>query len=380
MKYPQDDFYTDYENEYKDLEFDNTQQENAVKIYNTSKRLPKRQFILMLLLVFPITVCIGLAIKVIVMIPSITFIGNALKGFLGSLFYHVSIISGIVISYKAVQRFSVMGDDEHHPVTEKHTVFLIACALMCCLTARFNDINWLIPIPFILSVLLTVFSFRFYTPFEKKFFTAMMTASVVSSLIVQIPNITYTFSPVYNLHYETDYYFVSQESITPKNQTAKYYVDGDIPYDMIFSCYGTISDHDSLQSDIMNYEDSDTSHNFDCDTEIKEILRNITKDNLQRYDESFFEDNILIIIPIQYGNNADRIDVSKISLKSNSMTIFYDIYESNESEDTFSEQFCFTFIALAKNQNMEWDYENINYYSIGMETNIISTGDTLPHL
>ena len=88
MKYPQDDFYTDYENEYKDLEFDNTQQENAVKIYNTSKRLPKRQFILMLLLVFPITVCIGLAIKVIVITPSITFIGNALKGFLGSLFYH----------------------------------------------------------------------------------------------------------------------------------------------------------------------------------------------------------------------------------------------------------------------------------------------------
>ena len=66
MKYPQDDFYTDYENEYKDLEPDKTQQEKAVHIYGTSKRLVKRQFILMLLLIFPITVCIGLAIKTII--------------------------------------------------------------------------------------------------------------------------------------------------------------------------------------------------------------------------------------------------------------------------------------------------------------------------
>ena len=100
-----------------------------------------------------------------------------------------------------------------------------------------------------------------------------------------------------------------------------------------------------------------------------EILRNITKDNLQRYSEDFFKDNILIIIPIQYGNNADRIDISKISLKSNSMTIDYDIYESTENISL--NEFFFVFIALAKNQNMKWDYESINNYSIDMEQNTI---------
>lgn len=371
MKYPQDDFYTDYENEYKDLEPDKTQQEKAVHIYGTSKRLVKRQFILMLLLIFPITVCIGLAIKTIILIPSLTFIVNAIKGLLASFFYPVSIISGIIISYKAVQRSSVMGDDDNHPVTEKHTFFLIACALMCYFTARFSDINWTILIPFILSILLTIFSFKFYTALEKKFFTAIMIVSVVSSMAVQIPNIMYTFSPVYNLIYKTDYYFVSKESIIQKNQNAKYYIDENIPYDMVLSSYGIINDYESFQDDILEYDNDFKFHKFECDREIMEILRNITKDNLQRYSEDFFKDNILIIIPIQYGNNADRIDISKISLKSNSMTIDYDIYESNESENISLNEFCFVFIALAKNQNMKWDYESINNYSIDMEQNTI---------
>ena len=375
MQYPQGDFYKDYSDEYKDLEPDNTQQGRAEHFYNSSKRLAKRQFILMLLLVFPITVFIGLLIKIIIMIPSLTFIANAVKGFLASFFYPVSIISGIIISYKAVQRSSVMGDDDDHPVTEKHTVFLIVCELMCYLTAEFRDMSWTILIPFIISILLTIFSFRFYTPLEKKLFTSMMIISVVSSMAVQIPNIMYTFSPVYNLNYETDYYFVSKEAITPKNQTAKYYIDENIPYDMVFSSYGAINDHESLQSDVIEVENPYDYHSFECDSEIRDILRDIVKDNLQKYDESFFENNFLMIIPIQYGNNTERVDISKITLKNRSITIFHDIYESTESDAVAPNEFCFAFIGLSKNQNMEWENENINNYSIGMEQNNIESSE-----
>ena len=374
LKYPQDDFYKDYSDKYKDLEADNTQQERAVRFYNSSKRLAKRQFILMLLFVFPITVFIGLVSKVIIMIPSLTFIGNALKTILASFLYPVSIISGIIVSYKAVHRSSIMGDDDYHPVTEKHTVFLIICAVMCYFTADFRDISWVILIPFIISIFLTIFSFKFYTPLEKKFFTSMMVISVISSMAVQIPNIMYTFSPVYNLSYETDYYFVSKEAIPPKNQNAKYYIDENIPYSMVFSTYGAINDYDSLQSDVLEFENPNDYHKFECDSEIRDILRDIAKDNLQKYNESFFENNVLMIIPIQYGNKTERVDISKITLKNHYITIFHDIYESTESENISSNEFCFVFIALSKNQNMEWDYEDIHNYGVCIEqNNILST-------
>ena len=81
-----------------------------------------------------------------------------------------------------------------------------------------------------------------------------------------------------------------------------------------------------------------------------------------------------MIIPIQYGNKTERVDISKITLKNHYITIFHDIYESTESENISSNEFCFVFIALSKNQNMEWDYEDIHNYGVGIEqNNILST-------